>query len=566
MRALRALVAVAVIAAAGWYGWTHRDELFGRLGLDPHTRAPPSTAPEPTPADAPDARPVGGRPRFDPAGKAIEVTLLYPPVATYLDPSVDDDEYRGLVEALAGPGIAFDPHLSRAAREVAYQVGVLGGPPPEALLSFLLHSSGAPELTTKEWFLHTNDDSPVALRELLEQALRSRMRGHGTIRVGVGEVSTPGERHTRHIAVLLTRREYEVEPAPRLAPTGSEWMLRGTLPPGYRSPSATVMWPDGTLGTAEVAVDGESFQVAVPTRDEPGTIHVSMGGVGRDGPGKLLQLTVEVGDELPRTFATVVPEADPAFGDVAAAEAYALELLNRDRARFGLPALAIDPDLCDIARAHSEDMRDHGFFGHRSPNTGLPSDRLAAAGYRARTHSENVALNDTLGESEHALMASIGHRRNILDPSYTHVGIGVARKTGRDGRDQIHLTQLFAQPVEDIDEQLFASELLDRINAARVKAGAEPLAANAALAALAYQGARDASDGPIDSIPANVAERVRLMSSRGASVSVYAVFGPDQLDVPPPAVAREATSIGIGVVQSPTDPQGRIGVVLIVEQ
>ena len=56
-------------------------------------------------------------------------------------------------------------------------------------------------------------------------------------------------------------------------------------------------------------------------------------------------------------------------------------LLNSDRARYGLAPLVIDPELCRIARIKSQDMRDNQYFAHTSPTYGDVRSMLRRFGY-----------------------------------------------------------------------------------------------------------------------------------------------------------------------------------------
>jgi 1-acyl-sn-glycerol-3-phosphate acyltransferase len=76
-------------------------------------------------------------------------------------------------------------------------------------------------------------------------------------------------------------------------------------------------------------------------------------------------------------------------------------------------------------------MRDQGFFGHRSPRTGDLADRLAAARYRAALSGENLALSPSVHEAHRGLLASLGHRRNLLSPASREDAV-VALKAGHD--------------------------------------------------------------------------------------------------------------------------------------
>jgi uncharacterized protein YkwD len=120
------------------------------------------------------------------------------------------------------------------------------------------------------------------------------------------------------------------------------------------------------------------------------------------------------------------------------AEDLVLALVNAERAAAGCGALSGDAALASVARAHSADMRDRGFFDHVNLDGLDPFDRAAQAGLSAR--AENIAYGqpDAAAVMD-AWMNSPGHRANILDCSLTRLGIGMA-----DGSGGPWWTQLFA--------------------------------------------------------------------------------------------------------------------------
>ena len=107
-----------------------------------------------------------------------------------------------------------------------------------------------------------------------------------------------------------------------------------------------------------------------------------------------------------------------------------VDLINRDRGVHGLPSLALDPSLSAIAKAHSQDMRDSGYFAHVSPSAGDLSQRLHRAGYGARFSAENIARSTSLFEATESLMQSLGHRANILSREAQALGVGVVLSEG----------------------------------------------------------------------------------------------------------------------------------------
>ncbi len=126
---------------------------------------------------------------------------------------------------------------------------------------------------------------------------------------------------------------------------------------------------------------------------------------------------------------------------LSAQERIAGNLLNSDRAAYGLPPLALDPALSRIARIKSQDMRDHQYFAHESPTYGDVRDMLDHFGVSYAAAGENIAHHATLEKSQAALISSPGHRANILSKSFTRVGIGVAT----DEHGHVYLTQIFAR-------------------------------------------------------------------------------------------------------------------------
>ena len=101
-----------------------------------------------------------------------------------------------------------------------------------------------------------------------------------------------------------------------------------------------------------------------------------------------------------------------------------LVLVNKERTSRGLPALEMDDALQKVARAHSLDMFQRGYFAHYTPEGLDPFDRMKAAGITYQSAGENLAMAPSLQLAHTGLMNSPGHRRNILDPSYRKIGIG----------------------------------------------------------------------------------------------------------------------------------------------
>jgi len=102
-----------------------------------------------------------------------------------------------------------------------------------------------------------------------------------------------------------------------------------------------------------------------------------------------------------------------------------LGMINEEREKEGLKPLVADPELVEVARSHSMDMFNRGYFSHYSPERISPFDRMKESHITYIKAGENLSMAPTLGSSHRGLMKSPGHRENILQPVFGRVGIGI---------------------------------------------------------------------------------------------------------------------------------------------
>ncbi|WP_017550789.1 CAP domain-containing protein [Heyndrickxia coagulans] len=106
-------------------------------------------------------------------------------------------------------------------------------------------------------------------------------------------------------------------------------------------------------------------------------------------------------------------------------EKQVVTLVNEERAKNGLGALKIDTALSKMARVKSNDMATHQYFDHTSPTYGSPFDMMKQFGISYQYAGENIAMGQqTPQEVMNAWMNSEGHRANILNKNFTHIGVG----------------------------------------------------------------------------------------------------------------------------------------------
>lgn len=124
----------------------------------------------------------------------------------------------------------------------------------------------------------------------------------------------------------------------------------------------------------------------------------------------------------PAPTITTPPAPTPTLSPDAAYEARIVELVNMERSKAGLKPLAVSSCAEGYARSWSATMAKSGAFEHRS-DLGAVMRTCGARGV-----GENIAFGNVTADAMMAMwMGSTGHRANILRPSYTHIGVGIAR-------------------------------------------------------------------------------------------------------------------------------------------
>ncbi len=118
----------------------------------------------------------------------------------------------------------------------------------------------------------------------------------------------------------------------------------------------------------------------------------------------------------------VIPTLD---STVSSYEAEVVRLVNRERSKNGLAPLTADWELSRVARYKSQDMKDKNYFSHTSPTYGSPFQMIKSFGISYKSAGENIAKGYATPEAVvNGWMNSSGHRANILNKSFTHIGVG----------------------------------------------------------------------------------------------------------------------------------------------
>ncbi len=138
--------------------------------------------------------------------------------------------------------------------------------------------------------------------------------------------------------------------------------------------------------------------------------------------------------------------------DVPRAEALIVERTNAFRASEGLPPVVRNLALERAAQLYAKYLAKSGRFAHEADGR-QPSDRTRAAGYWHCTIAENLALNlDSRGFTAQRLASDVvegwkgspGHRKNMVLPHVTEIGVGIAQAVEKDPK--FISVQLFGRP------------------------------------------------------------------------------------------------------------------------
>lgn len=220
-------------------------------------------------------------------------------------------------------------------------------------------------------------------------------------------------------ALVLGALEMEYETIARDYEVGQQVTMRGRLGERYKAANLFLTKPDGTVD--QQAVAGTTIDATFPLITL-GQYRLEVMGDGPTGPVIVANLPLYVGVAEPAIRENVGAVVDPEVAEVRM-----LELLNETRKAAGLGPLSADSELRRVAAGHTEDMVDHGFFGHVSPSHGTPQDRVNRSGILISLFGENISAASTPEEAHTGLMESPGHRANMLNPLYTHVGIAAGK-------------------------------------------------------------------------------------------------------------------------------------------
>lgn len=427
--------------------------------------------------------------------KSFDLSAL-PPASEY---STEEPKGRGFlgseaavlgrslarINKVLGTSLRPDNRLSRLSRWVYERFETDRSIPQGSALDLLTHHLGLPEPLPHVLMTYAPDAPRLAnvvsarLAKVFNLADYTHIGGVAE-RVEGGVV----------VVIALSRRHIKMAPVPRSLKAPGRLALEGSLLDGYARPEFAHTLPSGETRLEDLGT-GPAFAASVDLT-MTGRHRLEIVASGRSGPEVIVNFPVYVEVAAEKTV-DATPEPRRALGP-SEAQSRLFELINEERSRAGLGALAIDPELGDVALRHSEDMRKNNFVAHISPTSGSAEERLLKAGIVTDVAAENVGRGYNPEEIHRGLMDSPGHRSAILHAHVTHVGIGISSERKGDRTDYL-VTELFIRRIPPLGADA-KSLFLPELNGLRERSGEPLLEEDTALSELAGEAVREFMEKP----------------------------------------------------------------------
>jgi hypothetical protein len=361
---------------------------------------------------------VHGRGVFAPdRARAPDYAAVVPDPHEGLEREIVDRLVRDSATPLQPDGL-----LHALGETLLHEYGLASAFPPYEVVEFAIRWHGLTEMSVDMRVVNARS---TQLADYVAERCRPWLAtlpatGVHSNRIAVVVGRAPGHGAQTRALVLHSARYCDLEPVHAHVAPGDPLRLRGRILEPFEHPIVVITRADGRVEQRPVGLTPD-FDVELPT-DQTGAIQVEVVGTGPYGPKPIANFPIWVGEEPP-TSTAVGDDSEHSSAEVVLRETAVL--VNAERSKRGLRALAPDPLLAKVAQSYCKEMRQYHFYGHVSPRSGAPQDRAESAGYQGAV-SENLAWdNRTALEAHRWLMDSPGHASAILDPDATHLGVGV---------------------------------------------------------------------------------------------------------------------------------------------
>ncbi len=356
---------------------------------------------------------------------------------------------------------------------------------PVDRLRFELHRQGVTDADITPFSVEGPPETmpPEMLQFLDEEKTRA-----GYTHFAVGVTRFPDQKKMVS-TLLLGKRPARLDPLPVCPRPASRLKLSLRLLRGYRHPRWLLTTPKGEVQDDILVYEEGAYAGRVPLDSGKGTYQLEIVVQGPSGPEVAALFPLYVGVPRPEIPTVKLHPAPQRYRTPEDAEAALLRLLNKERLRQELPALASDDRLGAVAREHSLQLLSERHASHRTATTGALRDRLHRSEIPFSRALENVSLSPSPEAAHQRFMDSPGHRLNVLDPDVTVAGIGIAMERGPQ-EDILAVTEVFIEPVQSEVTADVAERVTELINRRRRSRGRFALGLDRELSRAALRSAR----------------------------------------------------------------------------
>ena len=151
----------------------------------------------------------------------------------------------------------------------------------------------------------------------------------------------------------------------------------------------------------------------------------------------MINIPVYVGDVYPLLpdFLDLAPASPDAAAlnepsDIDSRRSLISALINSVRSQYGVSSVYIDNNLNSLADSYSSKLIQQHIFSHIDKDGSTPSTRARSAGIEEDV-AENLAVNSNLTQAQLNLQRSPIHLRNIVNPLWTRVGLGIVQNSNQ---------------------------------------------------------------------------------------------------------------------------------------
>lgn len=372
--------------------------------------------------------------------------------------------------------------------------------------------------------------------------------------------------------IFLTKHyAHEVDPTIRNAVLPDFYLLNSQVAisgeiAGTLRKSATLISPAGKIFDLPLELAGDKFKLTF-TPNEVGTYIVE---INRDDGIAAINIPL-----IQKGFVPLIPAlrekiATTLHGEISLERdrATLLALINDARTQSGGKKLTLNENLNALAQFRANDMRDRNYFGHTDPSGKIVNDYRADHFVKTPV-SENIALDINLPLAHDGLMSSPIHRRNIIDPAWENVGIGISKRSS----GELIIVELFAEsPYASSSLEAYREQILQKLNSARTVALVPNITLNAVAQGWADKMVKEGT--PTESLgdyirAAGITEAVNVLISKVDSLNtlIASLSQPTITLSGTPTensfLASNWLKIGSGVA---VDSLGHIAVVILVSE